>query len=499
MWSFDGELNGRPGRSLHIDTQYGRSMAVSYLGYRADGSSFFLQAGGTRAEGSSTFDGTLREFRNGPVIGGGASLGEDAATAGPMQVVFDSPTSGTVTLPGDTPRRISRYRYEDPTERLTRFPVGVFSYGAVAAGQADPLEVSVKLQNGQFAMDTFNPQTQLGFPRCSYVGTSQAAGAGVSSDGSYTCTAEGGAQTTGTYRAEHFVVRTDGLFQGTLWRNGASVDLFGGCLGGVVMIGWPSLCNFGQTSAQTEPEPGIWGFDGEVNGRPGRSLQIDTQQGQAMVVTYVGYRADGSSLFLQAGGVRASGDTAFSGDLREFRNGPVIGGGQRSGEEAADLGTMRISFDSSTTGTVTLPGDVPRRIARFQYENHTARFNQNYRARDIGSTSVSGMATRLSFTARDGQFRLLRSFGGGAGSSCLFTGSYRLAGRGIESSGTYSCDNTQPTAYTGVRFEVDAKGHLVSQLSPGRPGDIGVCVRPDITAPGLQRPCTSAELNSMAP
>ncbi|GKS95403.1 hypothetical protein [Acidovorax sp. SUPP2825] len=497
MWSFDGELNGRPGRSLHIDTQYGRSMAVSYLGYRADGSSFFLQAGGARPEGSSSFNGTLREFRNGPVIGAGVGQGEEAATAGPVQVVFDTPTSGTVTLPGDTPRRISRYRYEDPTERLTRFPIGVRSYAAVAAAQNDPLELSLKLQGGQFAMETTNPQSRLGFPRCSYAGTSQPAGAGVSSDGTFTCTTEAEGTTTGTYRAEHFVMQADGLFTGTLWRNGERSELFGGCLGGAVLIGWPSLCDFGRNGVKTEPEPGIWGFEGEVDGRPGRSLQIDTQQGKAMVVTYVGYRPDGSSLFLQAGGVRADGQTAFSGDLREFRNGPVLGGAQGHGEEAADLGQMRIDFDSATTGTVTLPGDTPRRIARFQYENHTARFNQNYRIRNIGGTSVTGYPAVLSFSARDGQFRLNYGFSGSH--SCLYTGTYRIAGRGIESSGTYSCDNGQPVAYNNYRFEVDSKGHLITNTTPGRPGDIGICVRFDITAPGLQRPCSSAELNTLAP
>lgn len=497
MWSFDGELNGRPGRSLHIDTQVGRAMAVSYLGYRADGSSFFLQAGGTRPEGSSSFNGTLREFRNGPVIGSGAGQGEEAGAAGPLQVVFDTPTSGTVTLPGDTPRRISRYRYEDPTDRLTRYPIGVRTYSAVAAAQNDPLELSLKLQNGQFAMETRNPQSRLGFPRCSYAGASQPAGAGVSSDGTYTCTTEAGDTTTGTYRAEHFVMQADGLFKGTLWRDAVRSELFGGCLGGAVLIGWPSLCDFGRNGVKTEPEPGIWGFEGEVNGRPGRSLQIDTQQGKAMVVTYVGYRSDGSSLFLQAGGLRDEGQTAFSGDLREFRNGPVLGGSQGNGEEAADLGQMRITFDSATTGTVTLPGDTPRRIARFQYEDHTARFNQNYRSQNIGGSSVTGFPTVLSFSARDGQFRL--NYGYNGAQSCIYTGAYRVAGRGIETSGTYSCNETQPVAYDYLRFEVDEKGHLLSHLNPGRPSDIGICVRPDITAPGLQRACTSAELNTLAP
>ncbi|MDA8454819.1 hypothetical protein M4R22_08595 [Acidovorax sp. GBBC 3334] len=495
MWSFDGELDGRPGRSLHIDTQAGRTMAVSYLGYRADGSSFFLQAGATRPEGSSTFDGTLSEFRNGPVIGGGAGQGETAASAGPVKIVFDTPTSATVTLPGDTPRRISRYRYEDPAPRLTAFPIGVRSYAAVAAGSSDRMELSVKLQNGQFSMETANPQARLGFPRCSYTGPLQPAGSGVSSEGTYICTAEDGGQTSGAYRAEHFVMQADGLFRGTLWRNGERADLFGGCLGGAVMLGWPSLCNFGRSGVKTEPEPGIWGFEGEVNGRPGRSLQIDTQQGQAMVVTYVGYRPDGSALFLQAGGFRPAGDTAFSANLHEYRNGPVLGGSAGNGEPAADLGPVRITFDSATTGTVTLPGDVPRRIARFQYEDLTARFNQTYRVRHIGGSSVDGVATRYVLSARDGQFQLVRGEDGSS-SSCTFSGTYRAAGRGIESSGTQTCNGILAGTYSDFRFEVDAGGHLVSYLTPGRPLDTGLCVRPDTSAAGGYRACSAEELGT---
>ncbi|GKT18764.1 hypothetical protein AVHY2522_20030 [Acidovorax sp. SUPP2522] len=167
-----------------------------------------------------------------------------------------------------------------------------------------------------------------------------------------------------------------------------------------------------------------------------------------MVVTYVSHRPDGSSLFLQTGRVRAEGQTAFSGDLREFRKGPVPGGAQGHGEEAADLGQMRIAFDSATTGTVTLPGDTPRRIARFQ---HRARFNQNCRSRNIGSTSVTGYPTAPSFSARDGQFRFV--YGYGESQTCIYTGPYRFAGRGIETSGTYSCNSTQPVTYDYLRFE----------------------------------------------
>ena len=49
------------------------------------------------------------------------------------------------------------------------------------------------------------------------------------------------------------------------------------------------------------PDSGLWGFDAEANGQPGRGFQIDQQQGSLMLFTYMGYRADGSPLFLQQG------------------------------------------------------------------------------------------------------------------------------------------------------------------------------------------------------
>ncbi|AVT03436.1 hypothetical protein [Paracidovorax avenae] len=495
MWSFDGELDGRPGRSLHIDTQAGRTMAVSYLGYRADGSSFFLQAAGTRPNTSSTFDGTLSEFRNGPVIGGGAGQGETAATAGPVKIVFDTPTTGTVTLPGDVPRRISRYQYEDPGVRLTRDSIAGDTFAAVTQSRRTPHWITVQLQDGQFSMKINSSAERA--DSCIYTGNVQPAGSGVSSEGTYRCTSRDGALETGAYRAEHFVMQADGIFRGTLWRDGSSTDLLGYCSGGAVFMDWPGLCSTAW-KAQPQPEPGIWGFEGEVSGRPGRSLQIDTQQGRAMVVTYVGYRPDGSSLFLQAGGVRAEGDTAFTGNLQEYRNGPVLGGGTRSGEQAADLGPMRITFDSTTTGTVTLPGDTPRRIVRLQYEDLTARFNQTYRIRYAeGSTLGGAPSLQLKFQARDGQFQMVRNGGDGT-QGCTYTGSYRFAGRSLISpSGTYVCDGSGETGtYSNYQFEVDAGGHIVFYKSPRQIYGGGFCVRR--AEGGGFRPCSTEELNTPA-
>ncbi|WCM88135.1 hypothetical protein [Acidovorax sp. NCPPB 3576] len=80
-------------------------------------------------------------------------------------------------------------------------------------------------------------------------------------------------------------------------------------------------------------------FDDALNGQPGLSLQTDTPLGRTMIVSYLGYRANGSALFLQASGVRNANDTAFTATLQEFRNGKSIAGGAGNGELAAPWAT----------------------------------------------------------------------------------------------------------------------------------------------------------------
>lgn len=82
--------------------------------------------------------------------------------------------------------------------------------------------------------------------------------------------------------------------------DGASVIAAGACwMTGAVHPGTPAPCSthfYGGFPLQT----GMWSFDDELNGRPGRSLQIENLPGSgALIVSYLGYRADGSSLFLQ--------------------------------------------------------------------------------------------------------------------------------------------------------------------------------------------------------
>ncbi len=41
---------------------------------------------------------------------------------------------------------------------------------------------------------------------------------------------------------------------------------------------------------------------------------------------------------------------------------------------------MAVEFDTSTSGTITLPGEAPQRFSRFQYEDHTVRIERGFTA-----------------------------------------------------------------------------------------------------------------------
>lgn len=466
MWAFDGELDGQPGRSLHIDTQLGRAMIVSYLGYRADGSALFLQASGVRMTDDAFFAAPLQEFRNGPVIAGRGANGDVAASLGDVELHFDSPSSGTIKLPGDVPRRISRFVFTAPAEREIWFRDTIFSLQADPAGTGRPREVlfNVKAQDGMFRM------TQLSTDDgrlCTYAGPYQVLPQGLQSEGTVTCIDASGPTRQQPYRIDGLAVDDWGLVTGELKQGGGNHLMLGVCYPNApVFTGSPSTCAIGY--GYRPIQPGMWSFDDELDGRPGRSLQIDVQDGNGpTVVSYVGYRSNGESLFLQ--GVSSNSFSAggrHAVPLREFRGGPVLGGPVQTGQEAATLGEARFEFDSPTTGTVTLPSEGPRRISRYRYEDHAARFDKLYEVQvyPLGLGEKGGRF--LDILARNGVFRMDKRSEGTA-RTCRYHGAYRLTGEGLASEGQRTCTDsaeasgaTTTDSYRIEQLTVDENGVL---------------------------------------
>lgn len=252
----------------------------------------------------------------------------------------------------------------------------------------------------------------------------------------------------------------------TRFRSGAFGSLIAACT--LFAAAVPALAQTAN-AAPVEPEPGMWAFDGELNGKPGRSLQIDMQNGRAMIVSYLGYRGDGSAVFLQASGQRASDASAFQGTLQEFRNGPAIGaGGSASGGElAATTGPIQITFDSATTGTVTLPGDVPRRISRFHYEEYPIRFSNQFAVYGNFDRFVDAIVpVTLDVKAENGVFTMKYIHNGTA--QCDFSGTYRLVGGGLQSEGKVACNSSLAGPADGTywieRFTVSRAGMVTGRM-----------------------------------
>ncbi|MDA8523077.1 hypothetical protein [Acidovorax sp. NCPPB 4044] len=467
MWAFEGELTGQPGRSLQIDTQLGRGMVVSYLGYRADGSALFLQASGYRAAGDNGFTGELREFRNGPVIGGGAGSGEVAGSAGPLRLAFDTPTSGTVTLPGEAPRRIVRFAYG--AQRLSR--VASLDQDMQLTVHSTAVRPETAMYKMRFANGTFQ-LSQTGTDSgslCTYSGPYRLQGESIVSEGTRICTDASGTQQRSPYLSGQFRFDNENFLSGSVRIDGHDVFFTGPCKAWAQIGNSPiapcSLASYGAEALQ----PGMWSFDGELGGRPGRSLQIDRLDNSGMLIlSYLGYRNDGSSVFLQGathfGGLLRFNTYSFP--LKEFRGGPVIGGPVTPGEEAATVGDMQLAFDSPTSGTITLPGEAPRRISRYRYEDHTVRFDKAFEGYGYPFAQAPGNPISIDLVARDGVFRM-DSYETPTYRRCQYRGSYQLTGEGLATEGTRSCavfGGATTTSYSG-RLAVDENGLLRARMT----------------------------------
>ncbi|PYE74861.1 hypothetical protein DFQ15_1232 [Xylophilus ampelinus] len=112
------------------------------------------------------------------------------------------------------------------------------------------------------------------------------------------------------------------------------------------------------------PAPGLWGISAELNGSPGRGFQIEVEN-EVAVLSYYGYRADGSSVFYSA--VGPIKDNRFSAPLMEYRGGTPLGAGFRNGTEAGSPGTVTLDFRTGKSGTITLPGESPKAVVKFSF------------------------------------------------------------------------------------------------------------------------------------
>jgi len=108
LWAITSEVNGAPGRGFQVEL-HGNTMVLTFYGYDASGKGRFWLASGPY--GYNTFSGTLTTYDGGTTFGGAAQSAHDAGTAGALAVTFTSPTTGTITLPNESPKAISYFQF----------------------------------------------------------------------------------------------------------------------------------------------------------------------------------------------------------------------------------------------------------------------------------------------------------------------------------------------------------------------------------------------------
>lgn len=215
------------------------------------------------------------------------------------------------------------------------------------------------------------------------------------------------------------------------------------------------------------PQQGMWGIGSEVNGKPGRGIQLDRQGGKYIIITYFGYRPDGTSMFLQASG-QISDSKLFSGQLTEFKGGRHLGGPARDGEVARVVGPVFIEFDSTTSGTITLPGEAPQRLSRYQYEDHLARINNKFEYGVFDRQGKTATKVTGQINASADSFSMTETYEGGE--TCQYSGDFRRTGDSFASRGVARCTlmlpilGTKLDRYQIADLKVDEYGMLSGRI-----------------------------------
>ena len=122
------------------------------------------------------------------------------------------------------------------------------------------------------------------------------------------------------------------------------------------------LLNVAYNSFLATPSDGLWSIDEGNPGDSGRGFQVELR-GNVMVFTYYGYNADGRAQWYLAAGNFAN--RSFSGSMWRYEGGTYLGGPYHAASPIESVGTVSITFSSSTKGTITLPNEQPKGISKY--------------------------------------------------------------------------------------------------------------------------------------
>ena len=108
LWSINIEINGDNGRGFQVETRNGTTV-FTYYGYIAGGHDHWYLAAGPLINGNVSAD--MTQYRGGTVLGNPYKPASADGSAGSVTLSFLSATTGTITLPGEPGKLISKFEF----------------------------------------------------------------------------------------------------------------------------------------------------------------------------------------------------------------------------------------------------------------------------------------------------------------------------------------------------------------------------------------------------
>ncbi len=389
-WVVTSELNGKPGRGLAIDVQ-GNAFLMQVFAYEASGAATFYTAMGT-------FDGNAVTA---PLIRyvGGRSFGSEPRSAelreslGNVVLRFTDGLRGVVQFPGEPELAIQRFAAMSPEFEASYVrPATVLprSFRMVAlAGDGQPA-MAWEAQ----LVSVAGGQRQLLLKRtAAEVSASQQvlACARRESMDAYDCTAQEPAVVAPSdVRVSHASFRITGPdVQGVVDTTGAVGGRFG--VQGEVMVGgsisaWGDCADGSYTYMQDiscysgdvqVPANGTWIVTDEINGKPGRGIAVDVQNGLAIAQVF-NYLSNGNTTFHMGSGSYEEQEVRMP--LQRYEGGRAIGGPMQSAVLVNSPGDMTLGFyrlddrtkrGMRTEGVVQFPEEKQKSTIRLVLEDQS--------------------------------------------------------------------------------------------------------------------------------
>lgn len=145
------------------------------------------------------------------------------------------------------------------------------------------------------------------------------------------------------------------------------------------------------------PQAGTWVVSSEVDGKPGRGMAVDVQNGTLLLQIYA-YESSGQPTFYLAVGPVV--DNKVTAPLTRYTGGRYFGSGAQSGSAAGSPGNVTVRFTSGITGYITFPNEPEKAISRFNfgYPASPSSLKGLWTLTSMGSEGFLGDAVNLTST-----------------------------------------------------------------------------------------------------